>query len=143
MYSSHLICVEFEAAKYVPTNCEWLIARTKMEISFINYHWLSKWKISYNLRSETSLNKRLLRNSVNIILCLTNAILFIIAVTKIVANGHELWRLANRKMLSGVKKLVKAMMGKGIPLPEWCLKNCRRKEPFAAKEKEKDQISRK
>lgn len=44
-----VICVEFEAAKYVPTNCEWLIARTKMEISFVNYHWLFKWKISCNL----------------------------------------------------------------------------------------------
>lgn len=81
---------------------EWMIARTKIEISFINYLWWFKWKISYNFRAESNLNKRLLRSSVNTSLSLTNAISFIITVTKIVASAHELWQLANQ--LSWVKK---------------------------------------
>lgn len=106
------MCVEFEAAKYVPTN--WMTdCRNKNWNQLYDYQWLFKWKVSYCLRAETNLNKRLLRNSVNTSLSLTNAISFIITVTKIVASGHELWQLAKRR-LSWVKKLANAMICKGI-----------------------------
>lgn len=137
----------FKAILFSEMGCQHLVKVGLAALSPLGHleSQISKITLSFEcvFQSSDMCGIWLLRNSVNIILCLTNAIRFIIAVTKIVANGHELWRLANRKMLSGVKKLVKAMMGKGVPLPEWCLKNFRRKEPFAAKEKEKDRISRK
>lgn len=133
------MCVEFEAAKYVPTNWMTDCKNKNWKISFINQQWLFKWKISYNLRAETNLNRRLLRNSVNTSLSLTNAISFIITVTKMVASGHELWQLANRKILSWVKKLVNAMMRKGVSLllPERSLKTLEGKKHLLQQRKKK------
>lgn len=87
------------------------------------------------MRCETNLKKTLSKNFVSVILYLTTEISFIITVTKVVPNAHELRRLANRKILFQLKKLVKAMMGKGISLLllEGSQKNSRRGEPFAAK----------